>query len=303
MSGTTEPSGCDGGHATLHAAYYADQACFAPATVLENEQLARGTYRMRVNAAAIAERIVPGQFVMVRVAGQADPMLGRAFALYDVVRDDAGQAVALDFVYVVHGKLTTALAACAAGRTVELWGPLGNGFDPIQCDRRILVAGGIGYTPFLAAGKESLGAARYGAPLRDGGQAAEVVMCYGVRTADLLAGEPAFRGAGFDLRVASDDGSVGHHGLVTDLLEAALDESADRRVQVDCCGPEPMMEAVAKLCLQRGTPCRVSLETPMACGIGICFSCVAKVRQPEGDWDYKRTCVEGPVFDAAKIEW
>ncbi|TWT76067.1 Dihydroorotate dehydrogenase B (NAD(+)), electron transfer subunit [Posidoniimonas polymericola] len=295
------------GHDSLHAAHYADHAAFTPAVVLENEQLARGTYRMRIDAAGIAERIVPGQFVMVRVAGQVDPMLGRAFAMYDVVRDGSGAAVALDFVYLVHGKLTTALAACQPGRTVELWGPLGNGFDPVECDRRILVAGGIGYTPFLAAGKESLGAARYGAPARVGGAAAEVVMCYGVRTADLLAGEPAFRAAGLDLRIASDDGSVGHHGLVTDLLNEALDEARDdyagKRVQVDCCGPEPMMEAVAKICLDRGAPCRVSLETPMACGIGICFSCVAKVKQPAGDWDYKRTCVDGPVFDAAKIEW
>ena len=70
-----------------------------------------------------------------------------------------------------------------------------------------------------------------------------------------------------------------------------------------CCGPEPMMAAVAALAARRQVACQVSLETPMACGIGICFSCVAKVRTAEGEWDYRRTCVEGPVFDAAQIEW
>lgn len=294
---------CHSSAPVLHAAHYADRAAFTPATVLENEQLARGTFRMRVDAAGIAQKILPGQFVMVRIAGMVDPMLGRAFAVYDVVRDESATAVALDFVYLVHGKLTTALTDCAPGQQVELWGPLGNGFEPLACDRLIMVAGGIGYTPFLTLGKEALGVERYGDPLRDAPAISEAIMCYGVRTADLLAGENDFRTAGIDLRIASDDGSIGHHGLVTDLLKAALGESAGRQVQVVCCGPEPMMEAVAEVCQAAGAPCRVSLETPMACGIGICFSCVAKVRQPDGEWDYKRTCVEGPVFDAAKIEW
>jgi dihydroorotate dehydrogenase electron transfer subunit len=83
--------------------------------------------------------------------------------------------------------------------------------------------------------------------------------------------------------------------------ELATSKGADRLVV--CCGPEPMMEAVADICHAAAAPCLVSLETPMACGIGICFSCVAKVRQPDGSWDWKRTCVEGPIFPAEKIEW
>ncbi len=90
--------------------------------------------------------------------------------------------------------------------------------------------------------------------------------------------------------------------MVTDLLKETLDESG-QQAHVVCCGPEPMMAAVAEIASQRGVSCEVSLETPMACGIGICFSCVAKVRQASGDWDYKRTCVEGPVFDAESICW
>jgi dihydroorotate dehydrogenase electron transfer subunit len=166
-----------------------------------------------------------------------------------------------------------------------------------------MVAGGIGQTPFLAVGREALGGRRYGVPARSAGYAKRATLCYGVRTADLAAGVDQFRQAGVEVRLSSDDGSVGYHGLVTELLAELLDEHEPIRCRIVCCGPEPMMEAVAKLAAQRGAPCEVSLETPMACGIGICFSCVVKVRGADGEWDYKRTCVEGPVFDAEKIEW
>src|SRR5262249_33507897 len=127
--------------------------------------------------------------------------------------------------------------------------------------------------------------------------------CYGVRTADLLAGVPDFRAAGIDVRISRDDGTTGHHGLVTALLNQVLDETRGEDRLVVCCGPEPMMHSCAKICQAVDTRCYVSLETPMACGIGICFSCVTKVRQPDGEWDWKRTCVEGPIFEACRIEW
>jgi dihydroorotate dehydrogenase electron transfer subunit len=124
-----------------------------------------------------------------------------------------------------------------------------------------------------------------------------------VRSADLLAGVEDFQEVGVDVRISTDDGTAGHHGLVTELLAKVLGENGDQRRRVLCCGPEPMMEAAAAVTARRGVPCEVSLETPMACGIGVCFSCVVKVRQGDGQWDYKRTCVEGPVFDAEKIVW
>ncbi|TWT99680.1 Dihydroorotate dehydrogenase B (NAD(+)), electron transfer subunit [Botrimarina colliarenosi] len=300
----------------LHAKHYADGAAFVSAPIVENVRLARDTYRLRFEAPAIAATITPGQFVMVRLAGIDDPLLGRAFALYDVSDDRA----AVDVVYLAHGKLTTALASRQPGDRVEVWGPLGNGFDgdEREIDALLLVAGGIGYTPFLACGAEALGLKEYGlvGGVSDADDASppqkttrprlaakSVTFCYGVRTLDYLAGADAFRAAGIDLRIASNDGSVGHHGLVTDLLTQALEESSDRRRRVLCCGPEPMMEAVAEICLAEQVRCDVSLETPMACGLGICFSCVAKVKQPDGEWDYKRTCVDGPIFDASQIEW
>ncbi len=127
-------------------------------------------------------------------------------------------------------------------------------------------------------------------------------LCYGARSADLLAGVDDFRAAGVDARLATDDGSRGRHGYVTELLREIIAESPD--CQVVACGPEPMLAAVARIAEKHATPCQVSLETPMACGVGICFSCVTRVKDPcPAGWDYRRTCVEGPVFDAARIVW
>jgi dihydroorotate dehydrogenase electron transfer subunit len=266
-------------------------------------QLARDTYRVRLECLELARRIVPGQFIMLRLAGLNDPLLGRPLALYDVVRDRRGEPVGIDVVYLALGKMTRLLSQCSAGVKLDLWGPLGNGFPPRPTLHLIMVAGGIGQTPFLALAQEYLGLRRYGCLPREIPPAKRVTLCYGVRSADLLAGVPDFKSAGIDVRISSDDGSIGHHGFVTHLLQEVLAESEEQDRLVVCCGPEPMMHAVAGICQQRMAPCLVSLETPRACGIGICFSCVTKVRQPEGDWDWKRTCVEGPIFDARKIEW
>jgi dihydroorotate dehydrogenase electron transfer subunit len=150
-----------------------------------------------------------------------------------------------------------------------------------------------------------LGSETYGNSKRPAGYAKRVTLCYGARTAKRLAGVEDFRAAGLDVRLATDDGSMGGKPLlVTDLLNEVLDdEPVGHRVRVACCGPEPMMEAVSKIAQHRNIHCEVSLETPMACGIGICFTCVAKVLQPDGEWDYQRTCIEGPVLDAANVVW
>jgi dihydroorotate dehydrogenase electron transfer subunit len=165
-----------------------------------------------------------------------------------------------------------------------------------------MVAGGIGQTPFLAFAAEALGRRSYGDPPRTFAPVSRVTLCYGARSANYLAGVEDFQRLGVEVRISTDDGSRGHRGLVTDLLSQVL-ASRTASCRIVCCGPEVMMAAVAKRAAAHDVPCEVSLETPMACGIGICFTCVAKVKDAAGQWDYKRTCVEGPVFDAAKIEW
>ncbi len=288
---------------SAHVGHYADCATFHRVTVLENVAIARDTYRVRFHCPELAQRIVPGQFVMLRLAGANDPLLGRPLALYDTVLADGlrGSPVGIDVVYLVLGKMTRRLAQFTVGQELEVWGPLGNGFAPTPADHLVMVAGGIGQTPFLALASEYLGQRRYGLPARDAQRPGRVTLCYGARTRDYLAGVADFERLGMQVRISTDDGSAGHHGLVTDVLQHVLDESPSAHVV--CCGPERMMERVAAITAERQVPCRVSLETPMACGIGICFSCVARVRDEAGNWDYRRTCVEGPVFDAASIDW
>ncbi|MCA9050115.1 MAG: dihydroorotate dehydrogenase electron transfer subunit, partial [Planctomycetaceae bacterium] len=177
----------------------------------------------------------------------------------------------------------------------------GNGF-PVPATRHLIcVAGGIGQTPFLSVAREALGLQQYGTPPRTADSLPETVtLCYGVRSQPWLAGMSDFEIPGLEVVVATDDGTFGHHGYVTELLNHQLEvHSTD--VQVYCCGPEPMMKAAADICELQGVPCWLSLETPMACGFGACFSCVTKVREADGSWDYRRTCVEGPVFPADRL--
>lgn len=269
------------------------------ATVVEQVPLARDTWRLRVCCPEIARQILPGQFFMIRLPDETDPLLGRPFALYDIYEDQG--ITGIDFGYLVVGKLTSLLAQCATGDVLEIWGPLGNGFPTPPTGHLMLVAGGIGQTPFLAVAREALGLRSYGHPPRTVETRSErVSMCYGVRSAEYLAGLEDFALPGLDLHLATDDGSRGHHGLVTDLLTDSFESDSPPDV-VYACGPEPMMQAVGQVCIAREVPCLLSLETPMACGFGACFSCVTRVKQEDGSWDYRRTCVEGPVFAAETL--
>ncbi len=356
--------------------------------VVENVPLAERTFRVRVADREIGAQIRPGQFVMFRIPGLTEPLLGRPFALYDTYLDPAGEVAGYDLVYLVVGKMTACMSRLVSGDTVEIWGPLGNGFALCPTPHLLLVAGGIGQTPFPAVTRAYLGLRRYGerAPhgspaiyqlnpptqspsARGGGEgsvqgpilptasflsslpartpsplggalpkknhlpppggegwgggtipvgtgtsdnsappgpprplAQTVRLCYGVRSAAYLAGLDDFRTLGVDVAIATDDGSAGYHGFVTDLVAQAL-TGASVPSRIMGCGPERMMETLAHIAAQAGVPCELSLETPMACGIGACFSCVAKIRDDAGAWDYRRVCVEGPVFDAARVLW
>jgi len=268
-----------------------------PVPVLLNRKLACDTWLIRLQAPELARTILPGQFMMIRIPGHTDPLLGRPFALYDTVLDDRAQPAAVDVVYLIVGKVTGLMAQLRQGDSVDIWGPLGNGFPELtNLDHVGLVAGGIGQTPFLAYIRELLGTRGYGGKIPRQA-AANVSLFYGVRTADLAAGVEDFQSAGACVHLSSDDGTIGFHGFVTQLLE-----SRERPQHLIGCGPEPMLKALAFLAQRWQVPCHLSLETPMACGVGICFSCVTKVRTPDG-WDYRRVCVDGPVFDAACLAW
>lgn len=281
---------------------YPDHAWHGTVSVVENVRMARDTFRIRFACPEIARHILPGQFVMLRLAGCNDPLLGRPLALYDVVPDTTGMPCFLDVVYLVVGKMTRLLSEFRVGSRIEVWGPLGNGFPPQPTEHLMMVAGGIGQTPFLTLAREYLGRHVYGNPPRHVPHARKVTLCYGARTEEYFAGIDDFHHAGVVVQLSTDDGSRGHHGFVTELIRPTVEHSA-WKCRIVCCGPESMMEATAKIAQELDVPCQVSLESPMACGMGICFSCVKKIRDPSGNWDYRRTCVEGPVFDAGDVEF
>ncbi len=222
---------------------------FAPASavhrlvpVVDNVEIARDTYRMRLADATIAGAIKPGQFVMIRPGseGATDPLLGRPLALYEVIRDPTtGTPAAFEVVYVVVGHGTATLSRRRPGERVAVWGPLGNGFGPPSAGPVIFVAGGIGQTPFLALGRSWLGQTDYGdgdqppspaqaaratlageSSSQPGAFCSAITMLYGVRTVALLACVDDFQRAGIAVEVATDDGTAGHHGYVTDILAA-----------------------------------------------------------------------------------
>jgi len=304
---------------------------FGRVEVVENRGVAQDTFLLVVEAAEVAHRILPGQFVMLRFPETFDPLLGRAFALYDVCGAPAGQKAGLAIVYQVVGKMTRQMKDLGPGAELELWGPLGNGFPVFQANHLVLVAGGIGVTPFMALAKEVLGISCFGSPPRDVPKVERLTLCYGVRTRSYLTALEEFRRLGVEVCVATEDGSEGHRGLVTELLTKLFREKGLLRsnapaaragteqrpdlpsagigteelasLVVVACGPEPMLEATAHICRQFGVPCWVSLETPMACGVGICFSCAVRIRLEDGSWDYRRACVEGPIFPADAIAW
>jgi dihydroorotate dehydrogenase electron transfer subunit len=281
--------------------------------VLENVPMAERTFRLRLEDPQIGCRIRPGQFVMLRLPNRTNPLLARPFALYDTFLDEQGRPAGYDLVYLVVGKATAAMQQLTAKDRVEVWGPLGNGFTLAPTRHLVLVAGGIGQTPFPAVARAIQDQRIYGdvavsRPKPGAGALATVhspltrriTLCYGVREARYLAGIDDFRDLGVEIAISTDDGSAGHRGFVTDLVQGTI-ESRDPPTRLMGCGPEPMMRVLAGMAARAAIPCELSLETPMACGIGACFSCVAQIRQDDGHCDYRRVCVEGPVFDATRV--
>ena len=268
-------------------------------TTLENRQIADSTWKISIEAPEFAARVESGKFVMLRLAAGNDPLLGRPFAIYDADKTSGR----VEVVYAVVGKGTTRLTTLRPGDPIRLWGPLGNGWAEALCGQTpknlVLVAGGVGNAPFYLLIKEQLEAAK-----KDPANAPKLTFVFGARSAERLSCVDDFRALGVDVRLATEDGSVGTKGFVTDVFPEILpDDVASEGVRLLCCGPHPMLKAVAKYSEARGFECWTSLESPMACGLGICFSCVVDWKTDDGTWDYKRTCADGPVFDASRLRW
>jgi NAD(P)H-flavin reductase len=232
----------------------------------------------------------PGQFYMLAAAerwgGGADerPYLPRAFS-HARARDGR-----LSFLLEAVGPGTERLAELRTGEGLHLVGPLGVGWRPPETGTRpLLVGGGIGAAPLLCLQDELGEAAAHGG---DAATGEEPDVLLGFRSAAHAQAASLFAG---DVALATDDGSAGRHGLVTDLLREELDR--DPVATVFACGPPPMLEAVRALCAERGLPGQLALESGMACGFGACFGCVVPTKA-----GYIRLCVDGPVLDADLLD-
>ncbi len=227
-----------------------------------------------------------GQFYMLRTAERWPVLLPRPFSLYDRAADGSWGSFLLKAV----GPGTRALVGLRQGELVHVTGPLGQPF-PREVAEPVCIAGGVGLAPFLLLARQRRAANR--SPLQ---------LLFGGRTRAALAGIDDFAGIA-TVHASTDDGSFGLHGLVTQLLDDLLARGAVAAgATVFCCGPDPMMHAVARLCEQRGLRCFLSLETYMACGYGVCNGCSVAVQGPRfKGWPYSKTCQEGPVYEACEL--
>jgi dihydroorotate dehydrogenase electron transfer subunit len=264
--------------------------------VTGNVEVAPDCWRLEIRCPDFARAARSGQFVMLRCRQGLDPLLSRAFSICDVLVED-GVPVGIVVLQVVIGVGTGALAKRVEGEEIGLLGPLGNPYDLGSPDEHmVLVAGGVGAAPFLMVART----------LRERSADQRVTYLVGARDADHVYLADEIRALGCDVGVATDDGSLGHHGFVTQLLAPLLEPG----VRVLACGPNPMFKALATQveAARAGgleLPCQVSTEESMPCGYGACAGCVVPLRSdshPDG-FRYGKSCVEGPVFPVEAIRW
>ncbi len=261
-----------------------------------------------VSAPQIARSAQPGQCVNIRISDGLDPLLRRPFGVHRTDGDT------ISILYEIVGRGTKLLSQKKAGEYLDILGPFGHGFDmrsvagrrshpaiadwPVRACAQpvtgrwspVLVAGGMGVAPLvflaeaLARGPRSAGR--------------EPVVLIGGKNRKRILCEREFKEIGCRVKIATDDGSKGSKGYVSDVLDNVLSSMDCSRAVIYACGPVPMLAAVSRLAVSRGIPVQVSLESHMSCGIGACLGCVVKTSS-----GFKRVCKEGPVFDAREIVW
>ena len=252
--------------------------------IVSNSLLKDSYYKVDFYVPDICAKTQPGQFVHVKIANLRERILRRPFSISDV--NDSG---ILTVIYKIVGEGTQALAELPAGTVCDLMGPLGMPFSlPLEDELPVIVAGGYGSAATYLLAKRS--------PVKG-------VLLLGARSENDLVLTEKFAAAGFDVRLATQDGSRGHKGLVTELIPPLLQEHAGRKLRFYGCGPHPMLIALAKILQKSGfNDGEISLDHLMCCGVGACFACVVKIKADNEDgWRYARTCKEGPVFKAGDV--
>ncbi len=255
-----------------------DEVC----KVLEHKDIGAGYRYLALEAPEIVKTAMPGQFVHVKVPGLEASALRRPFSIFNA------EGATLELLYKVVGRGTAAMAPLAVGETVNILGPLGHGFPTKADGVPLLVGGGFGVAPlyFLARKLKAAGL--------------QPKLFVGGRTkADLLALD-RFAELGVEVVPATNDGSAGVQGLVTDPLDDEMIrlKSEGRAFELFACGPDPMLKAVAWRATGSKSKGWISMDRHMICGVGACYACIQKTVRGNS-----RCCIEGPIFAAADLVW
>lgn len=247
------------------------------------KEIAQDIFRMKISSCHIAANARPGQFVNIKCCDGVDALLRRPISICSVDRTND----TYDIVFQKKGGGTAILAGKKEGDRIDVLGPLGNGFDTGAEYRKIaVVGGGIGVFPLLFLLEESKAIVRRS--------------YLGFRTSKLVVLENEFRQRSNSLDIATDDGTYGTGGFVTDLLRRDL--AFEKFDMIYACGPEPMLKKVSQLAEEYETECQISLEQRMGCGFGTCLACACKKAEDnENGWYYRRVCKDGPVFSSRDI--
>ncbi len=253
--------------------------------ILEHTPLQAGYWVLTVQAGDIARTAKPGQFVHVRLPDLEHSALRRPFSIFSA--DASG---ILKILYKTVGRGTASMNQLTAAREVRIMGPLGNGFPLTPEGTPLLIAGGYGVAPlcFLASRLPQKG-----------------YVLVGGRSADDILACDVIRELGWELLVATQDGSYGEHGLVTGPLDRLLAQFAAQRKRAElfACGPDGMLKAVGQRAIEHDCKGWLSLDKHMVCGVGACLACVQALRRPDGSEWIGRVCHDGPIFEAREIIW
>ncbi|NLI90737.1 MAG: dihydroorotate dehydrogenase electron transfer subunit [Peptococcaceae bacterium] len=265
--------------------------------VVENRLIghpSQGIYKL-VLSGQISKTAQPGQFLHIQVSATQDPLLRRPLSIAGINRVKEEVTI----YYKVVGRGTDLLTRFKENDYISVLGPLGTGFTIPQKGELLLIAGGIGVFPLYsliqAVDREQV----------------KIHLFWGGENIDFLesADLKYILNTGVNLKISTMDGSLGHQGLVTDLLQAGIRDSGfadlnhNHLLAAAACGPKGMLKAAAEICLKNNIPLEVSLEERMACGIGACLGCVCTVKGEDGNLKRKRVCKEGPVLKAEEVVW
>ena len=260
--------------------------------ILSKKEVAPNIFLIKLSAPSVTQEALPGQFIHIKCSKDNYPLLRRPLSIHRIDKEKGE----ISILFQVIGEGTKLLAQKEVRDNLDILGPIGNGFNIYPESKKIIIiGGGIGVAPLLALCEESIKKGK------------EVRVLIGALKKELVIGEENFRKLGAKVDVATNDGSYKYKGLVTDLLERIIKEGwlAD---QIFACGPKLKLKKVVEVSLEAHIDCQVSLEERMACGIGACLGCVCKIKtkdkkEDKVKYEYKRVCVDGPVFRGSEVVW